>query len=54
MKDSVQIQVEAILKKARESKMPNKKYRTVGSSSLHKFIKTKEQADRLMKALKNA
>jgi hypothetical protein len=53
MKDSVQIRIEAILKKAREGKMPVKNIRTVGTSSLHKIIKTKARADRLMKELKD-
>ena len=33
--------------------MPTKNIRTVGSSSLHQIIKTKEQADRFMKELKD-
>ena len=53
MKDSVQIRMEAILKKAREGKMPAKNIRAVGSSSLHQIIKTKDQADRFMKKLKD-
>jgi S-ribosylhomocysteine lyase LuxS involved in autoinducer biosynthesis len=53
MKDSLQIRMEAILKKAREGKMPTRNIRTVGSSSLHQIIKTKEQADLFMKKLKD-
>ena len=53
MKDPVQIKIEALLKKASESKMPAKMPRPP-FSSLHKIIKTKEQADRFMKQLREA
>ena len=53
MKDRVRINIEAIEKKAREGKMPAKMPRAP-YSSLHKFIKTKEQADRFMKSLRDA
>jgi hypothetical protein len=53
MKDPVQIKIEALLKKASESKMPAKMPRPP-YSSLHKIIKTKEQADRFMKQLREA
>ena len=54
MKDSIQKRVEAIWKKAKDDNIPYKNIRTVGSSSLHQIIKTKEQADRFMKKLKEA
>jgi hypothetical protein len=53
MKDRVRLNIEAIEKKAREGKTPAKKIRPA-YSSLHKIIKTKEQADRFMKSLKDA
>jgi hypothetical protein len=53
MKDKVQLNIEAIEKKAAEGKWPAKKPRP-GYSSLHKIIKTKEQADRFMKELREA
>jgi len=53
MKDQVRLNIEAIEKKAAEGKWPAKMPRP-GYSSLHKIIKTKEQADRFMKALKDA
>ena len=51
--DRERINIEAIEKKAREGKMPAKMPRPA-YSSLHKIIKTKEQADRFMKPLKDA
>lgn len=53
MKESLHNKIMAITKKAREQgNKPNLK--TVGSSSLHHVIKTKEQADLFMKLLKQA
>jgi hypothetical protein len=52
MEDSVRKKIEAIEKLAREGKMPAKMPRAP-YSSLHKIIKTKEQADRFMKQLKD-
>ena len=53
MKESIHSRVLALAKRAREQgKKQNVK--TVGSSSLHQVIKTKEQADRFMKSLKEA
>jgi hypothetical protein len=54
MKDSIQKRVEAIWKKAKEDNIPYKNIRTIGTSSLHQIIKTKEQAERFMKKLKEA
>jgi hypothetical protein len=53
MKDPVQIKIETLLKKASEGKMPAKMPK-LPYSSLHKIIKTEEQADRLMKQLREA
>jgi hypothetical protein len=52
MEDSVRQKIEAIKKLAREGKMPSKMPRAP-YSSLHKIIKTKEQADRFMKQLED-
>ena len=52
MEDSVRQRIEAIKKLAREGKMPSKMPRAP-YSSLHKIIKTKEQADRFMKQLED-
>jgi len=53
MKESLHSRVSALAKKAREEgKRQNIK--TVGSSSLHQVIKTKEQADKFMKLLREA
>ncbi len=54
MKDPVQLKIEAIWKKADESKISSKKIRSRKVSSLHQIIKTKEQADRFIKSLKDA
>ena len=53
MKDNLHKRVEALAKKARENEKM-KDIRTVSTSSLHQIIKTKEQADRFMKLLKEA
>ena len=52
--DPVQKKIDALLKKAQESKMPAKKIKSDKPSSLHQIIKTKEQADRFMKKLREA
>ena len=50
MKESLHNRVLALAKRAREEgKKQNIK--TVGSSSLHQVIKTREQADKFMKSL---
>jgi hypothetical protein len=53
MKDRLQTLLEEYYKKAREGKMPAKAPRPT-YSSLHKIIKTKDQALRFMKNLKDA
>jgi hypothetical protein len=54
MKDRMRINIEAILKKASESKISSDKVRSNKPSSLHQIIKTKEQAERFMKSLRDA
>jgi hypothetical protein len=53
MKETIHNRVMALVKKAREQGK-KQDIKTVGSSSLHQVIKTKEQADRFMKSLKEA
>jgi transcriptional regulator with XRE-family HTH domain len=52
--DPVQKKIDALLKKAQESKISSKKVKSNKPSSLHQIIKTKEQADRFMKQLREA
>jgi hypothetical protein len=53
MKDSVEMQIQALTKKAKKEgvKLPPDSSRS--RSSLHQIIKTKEQADRFMKLLRS-
>ena len=53
MKETIHNRVMALVKKAREQGK-KQDIKTVSSSSLHQVIKTKEQADRFMKSLKEA
>jgi len=53
MKETLHKRVEALAKKARANGQL-KDVRTVHASSLHQIIKTKEQAARFMKLLKEA
>jgi hypothetical protein len=53
MKETIYSRVMALAKKAREQGK-KQDIKTVSSSSLHQIIKTKEQADRFMKLLKEA
>jgi hypothetical protein len=50
MKESLHNRVLALAKRAREEGK-KQHVKTVGSSSLHQVIKTREQADKFMKSL---
>lgn len=56
MKESVQQKVQALINKAAKSKATSQPSSTTSrnGSSLHQIIKTKQQAERFMKALQTA
>jgi hypothetical protein len=55
MNDKIQQQIDALTRRARESRMVvKKKHTTRTRSSLHQIIRTKEQAETFMKMLKSA
>lgn len=53
MKETIHSRLIALAKRAREQGK-KQDIKTASSSSLHQVIKTKEQADRFMKSLKEA